>query len=125
MSEETRADETARTCSRCGQLKPITDFDRRFLHKNCRLTCSACRGIEDESQKWRFSLEKRRAWERRREEEAREREWQIVEMRRNIQERENAEREHREQLIALGFTEREREMIGHIHYGLDTSEWSW
>lgn len=37
-----------RICSRCGQTKPIDQFDARFIHKGTRLTCAQCRGVHDE-----------------------------------------------------------------------------
>lgn len=51
------------TCARCGQAKPLADFDRRFIGKPVRLTCAACRGVTDEQHKWEHAWEQRHALE--------------------------------------------------------------
>lgn len=84
------------TCAKCGQGRPATDFDQRFIGKGTRIMCRVCRGVRDEQAKWQD------AWERRREVERRQRE-EVAGHR--------ARDEHRAALAARGFTLGQQEQI--------------
>jgi hypothetical protein len=48
-----------RVCSRCGQSKPISHFDARFVYKGTRLTCATCRGVPEDPEQRRLLFESR------------------------------------------------------------------
>lgn len=52
------------TCTACGQVKPLADFDRRFVGKGTRVNCVACRReavAQRADEQWRAATEARRA----------------------------------------------------------------
>ena len=50
-SESAMAEETL-TCAKCGQPRSIAEFDRRFIGKGTRITCSVCRAVIYAGRKW-------------------------------------------------------------------------
>jgi 5-methylcytosine-specific restriction endonuclease McrA len=53
------AEITSRVCSRCGEDKPLSEFDRRFVFKDSKVSCQGCRDKRD--REWHERLKKRLA----------------------------------------------------------------
>src|SRR5262245_57402725 len=43
MDDQAATDQDTRVCSRCGQSKPVSQFDRRFINKPFKIKCADCR----------------------------------------------------------------------------------
>lgn len=108
-----------RQCAKCRALKPLTEFDQRFVSKPGRVTCASCRGMRSsEADKWQVAWETRRANERRMLEWVTERDRKIEELAQREEEQERRREVWRQQLLAQGYTADDVRIIENIHWRL-------
>jgi 5-methylcytosine-specific restriction endonuclease McrA len=118
MGTATRLD--VLTCARCGQQRPVGEFERRYVDKGCRVTCGTCRGLRRERQRVREAAAQAAAAEEQERWERWKREWEERE-----RAREERERPYRARAAALGFDEREQGLVCGIHEMIRDRGVSW
>ncbi len=128
-------DQETRTCAMCGQVKPLSAFDWRFIYKPVKLTCGDCRNPNGREPLWiagvHMSSEERAQRRREREREQRER----MEDERRQREREEQVRQQQEwearhakwiqSMAALGYSEQEAILIDRAHAAIELSGYPW